>query len=88
MTFIDRTNSSALQKKKSRAVQENLHVQKFQRYLPQPQMSMAGIFPIPEFNSSYTITDSNLVRIGGKQFFEKYHESGPSIEFSPRKNIH
>jgi hypothetical protein len=30
MTFIDRTNSSALQKK-SRAVQENLHVQKFQR---------------------------------------------------------
>jgi hypothetical protein len=32
MTFIDRTNSSALQKK-SRAVQENLHVQKFQRQL-------------------------------------------------------
>jgi hypothetical protein len=30
MTFIDRTNSSAL-RKKSRAVQENLHVQKFQR---------------------------------------------------------
>jgi hypothetical protein len=30
MTFIDRTNSSALQKK-SRAVQENLLVQKFQR---------------------------------------------------------
>jgi enterochelin esterase-like enzyme len=29
MTFIDRTNSSALQKK-SRAVQEYLHVQKFQ----------------------------------------------------------
>jgi hypothetical protein len=27
MTFIDRTNSTALQKK-SRAVQENLHVQK------------------------------------------------------------
>jgi hypothetical protein len=32
MTFIDRTNSSALQKK-SRAVQENLLVQKFQRQL-------------------------------------------------------
>jgi hypothetical protein len=31
MTFIDRTNSSALRKKNSRAVQENLHVQKFQR---------------------------------------------------------
>jgi hypothetical protein len=26
--------------------------------------SMAGNFTIPEFNSSYTITDSNLVRIG------------------------
>jgi hypothetical protein len=32
MTFIDRTNSSALQKK-SRAVQEYLHVQKFQSKL-------------------------------------------------------
>jgi hypothetical protein len=30
MTFIDRTNSSDLEKK-GRAVQENLHVQKFQR---------------------------------------------------------
>jgi hypothetical protein len=35
--------------------------------------SMAGTFPIPEFNSSYTITDSNLVRIGDKKFFEKNH---------------
>jgi hypothetical protein len=33
MTFIDRTNSSALQKKKNRAVQEYLHVQKFQSKL-------------------------------------------------------
>jgi hypothetical protein len=33
--------------------------------------SMAGTFTIPEFNSSYTITDSNLVRIGDKKFLEK-----------------
>jgi hypothetical protein len=32
---------------------------------------MAGTFTIPEFNSSYTITDSNLVRIGEKKFLEK-----------------
>jgi hypothetical protein len=35
--------------------------------------SMAGTFTIPEFNSSYSITDSNLVRIGDKQFLEKKH---------------
>jgi hypothetical protein len=35
--------------------------------------SMAGTFAIPEFNSSYTITNSNLVRIGDKNFFEKNH---------------
>jgi hypothetical protein len=35
--------------------------------------SMAGTFIIPEFNSPYTITDSNLVRIGDKNFFEKNH---------------
>jgi hypothetical protein len=35
--------------------------------------SMAGTFAIPEFNSSYTITDSNLVRIGDKKFLEKNH---------------
>jgi hypothetical protein len=35
--------------------------------------SMAGTFAIPEFNSSYTITDSNLVRIGDKNFLEKNH---------------
>jgi hypothetical protein len=33
--------------------------------------SMAGTFTIPEFNSSYTMTDSNLVRIGDKKFLEK-----------------
>jgi hypothetical protein len=32
---------------------------------------MAGTFTIPEFNSSYTITDSNLDRIGDKKFLEK-----------------
>jgi hypothetical protein len=36
--------------------------------------SMAGTFAIPEFNSSYTITNSNLVRIGDKNFLEKNHE--------------
>jgi hypothetical protein len=49
-------------------------------WLPQQKMgSMAGTFPIPEFNSSYTITDSNLVRIGDKKFFEKNHVPPPSI---------
>jgi hypothetical protein len=33
--------------------------------------SMAGTFTIPEFNSSYKITHSNLVRIGDKKFLEK-----------------
>jgi hypothetical protein len=41
-------------------------------WLPQQKMgSMAGTFTIPEFNSSYTITDSNLVRIGDKKILEK-----------------
>jgi hypothetical protein len=49
-------------------------------WLPQQKMgSMAGTFTIPEFNSSYTITDSNLVRIGDKKFFEKNHVPPPSI---------
>jgi hypothetical protein len=40
--------------------------------LPQQKMgSMAGTFTIPEFNSSYTMTDSNLVRIGDKNCLEK-----------------
>jgi hypothetical protein len=33
--------------------------------------SMAGTFTIPKFNWPYTITDSNLVQIGEKNFFEK-----------------
>jgi hypothetical protein len=37
--------------------------------------AMAGTFTIPEFNSSYTITDSNLVRIGDKKFLEENHEN-------------
>jgi hypothetical protein len=41
--------------------------------------SMAGTFTIPEFHSSDTITDSNLVRIGDKNFFEKNHVLPPSI---------
>jgi hypothetical protein len=49
-------------------------------WLPQQKMgSMAGTFTIPEFNSSYTITDSNLIRIGDKKFFEKNHVPPPSI---------
>jgi hypothetical protein len=35
--------------------------------------SMAGTFTISEFNSSYSITDSNLVRIGDKKFLEENH---------------
>jgi hypothetical protein len=31
--------------------------------------SMAGTFTIPEFNTSYTITDGNLFRIGDKKMF-------------------
>jgi hypothetical protein len=41
--------------------------------------SMGGTFTIPEFNSSHTITDSNLVRIGDKKFLEKNHVLPPSI---------
>jgi hypothetical protein len=39
----------------------------------------AELLHIPEFNSSYTITDSNLVRIGDKKFLEKNHVLPPSI---------
>jgi hypothetical protein len=39
--------------------------------------SMTGTFTIPEFNSSYTITDSNLVRIGDKNFLEENHVPPP-----------
>jgi hypothetical protein len=49
-------------------------------WLPQQKMgSMAGTFTIPEFNTSYTITDSNLVRIGDKTFLEENHILPPSI---------
>jgi hypothetical protein len=49
-------------------------------WFPQQKMgSMPGTFTIPEFNSSYTITDSNLVRIGDKKFFGKNHVPPPSI---------
>jgi hypothetical protein len=41
-------------------------------WLPQQKMGlMDGTFTIPEFNSSDTISDSNLVRIGDKKFFVK-----------------
>jgi hypothetical protein len=43
--------------------------------------SMAGTFAIPEFNSSYTITDSNLVRIGDKKFLEKTTYPPPLSNF-------
>jgi hypothetical protein len=47
---------------------------------PQQKMgSMAGTFTTPEFNSSYTISDSNLARIGDKNFLEKNHVLPPSI---------
>jgi hypothetical protein len=47
-------------------------------WLPQQKKgSMAGTFTIPEFNSSYTITDSNLVRIGDKKILEKNHVPPP-----------
>jgi hypothetical protein len=43
-------------------------------WLPQQKMgSIAGTFTMPEFNSSYKITHSNLVRIGDKKFLEKNH---------------
>jgi hypothetical protein len=49
-------------------------------WLPHQKMgSMAGTFTIPEFNSSYTITDSNLVRIGDMKFCGKNHVPPPSI---------
>jgi hypothetical protein len=34
--------------------------------------SMTGTFLIPEFNSSYTITHRNFVRIGDKKFKYNY----------------
>jgi hypothetical protein len=49
-------------------------------WFPQQKMSsMAGTFTIPEFNSSYSITDRNLVGIGDKKFLEENHVLPPSI---------
>jgi hypothetical protein len=57
-------------------------------WLPHQQMgSMTGTFPMPEFNSSHTITHRNFARIGAKNFFRKNHEPLPSIEFAHRRNI-
>jgi hypothetical protein len=51
--------------------------------------SMAGTFTIPEFNSSYTITDSNLVRIGDKKFLENNHVPPPFyIIFTSENHLH
>jgi hypothetical protein len=56
-------------------------------WLPHQQMgSMAGTFPMPDFNSSYTITQRNFVPIGDKKKFRKNHDPGP-IKFAPGKNI-
>jgi hypothetical protein len=41
--------------------------------------SMAGTFTIPEFNSSYSITDRNLGGIGDKKFLKENHVLPPSI---------
>jgi hypothetical protein len=41
--------------------------------------TMGGTFTISEFHSSYTITDSNLVRISDKKFLEKNHVLPASI---------
>jgi hypothetical protein len=39
--------------------------------------SMAETFTMPEFNSSYTTADSNLVRIGDNKFLENNHVPPP-----------
>jgi hypothetical protein len=49
-------------------------------WLPQQKMgSTAGTFTTPELNSSYSITASNLVRVGDKKCLEKNHVLPPSI---------
>jgi hypothetical protein len=49
---------------------------------------MAGTFTIPEFNSSYTITHSNLVRIGDKKFLENNHVPPPfNIIFTSENHL-
>jgi hypothetical protein len=54
--------------------------------LQQKMGSMAGTFTIPEFNSSYSITDSNLVRIGDKNFtslfsFKRNSQKSKKLDF-------
>jgi hypothetical protein len=57
-------------------------------WLPQQKMgSMAGTFTIPEFNLTYTIIDSNLVRIGDKKFFEKTMYSPFYIIFTSENHL-
>jgi hypothetical protein len=57
-------------------------------WLPHQQMgSMAGTFPMPDFNSSYTITHRNFVRIGDKNFFRKYHEPYLLSNLHPEKTF-
>jgi hypothetical protein len=46
---------------------------------------MAGTFPMPDFNSSHTITHRNFVRIGDKNFFRKYHEPPTFYQICTRK---
>jgi hypothetical protein len=52
-------------------LRENHKKQKISYFwLPHQQMgSMTGIFPMTEFNTSYTITHRNFVRIREKIFF-------------------
>jgi hypothetical protein len=47
---------------------------------------MVGTFTIPEFNWPYTITDSNLVRIGDKKFFRKTPRTPPFYIIFTSKN--
>jgi hypothetical protein len=90
MAALEHLNAhSSLIKPISQLALEKLKNQKNPYFwLSQQKMgSMAGTFTTPEFNSSYTITDSNLVRIGDKKFLENNHVPPPSIQFSLRKII-
>jgi hypothetical protein len=48
---------------------------------------MAGTFPMPDFNSSHTITHRNFVRIGAKNFFRKNHEPYLLSNLHPEKHL-
>jgi hypothetical protein len=43
---------------------------------------MAGTFPLPDINSSYTITHRNFVRIGDKKFLEINHVHPPPLLYN------